>query len=305
MPWSYYFFETALWTAIFFGAGFILWMWKWEHGTMITKIILSILIFLSLIVIIYGSFIEPQKLVIKDVELTAKVEKELRVGLVSDIHVGPYKKQSFVQKIVDTLQEQNPDIILIAGDFLYGDGRFISELTPLKQIKVPTYFVLGNHDYRLNGKMIKKEVSLLKRMLEEWGLKDITNASIPLSKDIWLIGTDDSYWGNIDLKKAFQNVPENVFTFFMAHSPDIMVDLEREGILPNLTVTGHTHGGQIRFPIIGDIPFILPLRDKRFEKGWYSSHNIYVSSGAGESGTRARLLNPPEIVMISIKSQDK
>ena len=305
MPYSFFFFETIWWIVILSCIGFLFWIWKWGSWSTEMRIIISIIIAFLLIVIFYGSFIEPQKLIVQEIKIESELKESLKIGLVSDIHTGPYKKKEFIQKIVKKLNAQNLDIILIPGDFLYGDSRFIDQLEPLKDLKAPTYFVLGNHDHQWNGALHPNETKLLAHTLKEWGLMELRNESIKFLKNIWIVGVNDPYLGFDEFTKAFQDVPKDASILFLAHSPDIIKSLSKSNWKPVLTVTGHTHGGQIRFPFIGAIPITVPIKNKKYIKGWFENERMYVTSGSGEVGTRARLLNPPEIVIITIKSRDK
>ncbi|MDG1950474.1 MAG: hypothetical protein P8J32_06710, partial [bacterium] len=82
-------------------------------------------VLISWLIVFYGSFIESRLLIVteENVSLSEESSQEIHVGIVADFHVGPYKKTSWVQHVVDEMMAQAPDMILIPGDFIYNDGE--------------------------------------------------------------------------------------------------------------------------------------------------------------------------------------
>jgi len=112
---------------------------------------------------------------------------------------------------------------------------------------------------------------------------------------------DDNDTGFHDLEKTFKNTGDEP-KILLAHSPDIVDDLDKKNI-PDLILSGHAHCGQIRLPVIGALPFIIPTKHgKSMNRHLYNLENtkIFVTCGVGEVGTRARLFNPPEVVVLKI-----
>jgi len=129
-----------------------------KHGKKIMTSLAFLLFGFMLIsggVVFYGSFIEPQRIVVMEQSIDLRKDAsttmphDLSIALVSDFHVGPYKKKDFVEKAVTKINSLKPDMILLAGDFAFGDEPPFEDLEPLKNLSAPlgVFAILGNHDY--------------------------------------------------------------------------------------------------------------------------------------------------------------
>lgn len=267
------------------------------------------------LVIFYGSFIEPQRIAVREqpvilslLKNNARSAETLRVALIADFHLGPYKKETFVERAVAKINAQNPDAIFIAGDFVYDDVSQIQYLYPLKNLEAPlgVFAVLGNHDYSEGGpKTLLQEgeerAKMVRKKLESLGIRVLVNDSSVMTKDgkkILLIGLDELWTGRVE-------IPEVAGAFngkiVLSHNPDIIHEAARRGI--DLVLAGHTHGGQIRLPGIGSVPNIPDELGRAYDRGLFQFENtqLFITSGLGEMGPRARLLAPPEIAVLEIK----
>ena len=114
---------------------------------------------------------------------------------------------------------------------------------------------------------------------------------------IWLVGFDDLYAGESDLKKALAGVPESAYKIALFHSP---IYFEIEAGHSDLVLAGHSHGGQVKLPFIG-APYSQPFCG-RFMEGWYELHGtkMYVSRGVGTSIMDVRFWYRPEIAIITL-----
>jgi len=304
-PTSFFVFEGLLWIALI---GFpLLAFWAWKNISDST--IQSPLVWGSLFVwvcILYGAFIAPQRLVTRHITLPENDLPELKLVVLSDIHAGPYKGKRWVRKIVNKVNAiPEVDAVIILGDFLYGGPeKYLPELDPLGDLQYPTYFIRGNHDHctrRFNDSERGKKVS---SKLTELGLQELRNGNLFLKeKGIWLAGIDDNFSGYYDLSSAMKGIPERAKTILMAHSPDIVADF-RQNELPDLILSGHTHGGQLRLPFFGTSSLVIPTRHKYHVRHLYHlcpKKYLFITSGVGEVGTRARFWCPPEIVVLETK----
>lgn len=241
----------------------------------------------------------------------------LRVALVSDFHLGPYKQRGFATKVVKKIMALKPDIILIAGDFLAEDKKYVSFLEPLKNLSAPlgVYAVLGNHDYddtitllSEEGKARSKAVT---ETLEVAGVEALINEGKILKHDgheFILIGTDDIWTGYADIQKAFKSegavalqTQHPLPSILLSHNADIVERAEKLGV--NLVLAGHTHGGQIRLPFLGSVPKIPHALGNKYDRGLFDfgETQLFITSGLAETGPRARLLVPPEVALLEIK----
>lgn len=221
--------------------------------------------------------------------------KGYKIIQLSDVHVGNTLKKEFVRELVTTVNAQNPDMVVITGDLVDLKVEEIKEdLAPLKNLKSKhgTFFVLGNHEY-FHGAY--ESIAYL----ETLGIKALTNSSIMIEDKFNLVGIND-YFGyragylEPDVKKAFENVDENLPTIVLAHQPKMIKELR--AYKPDLMLSGHTHGGQI-------FPFgLLVLLDQPYLSGLYHDNGtqVFVSKGTGFWGPAIRVLAESEIVEITI-----
>ncbi len=216
----------------------------------------------------------------------------------SDIHVGRTIKKSFVEELVQRTNAQNPDLVVITGDLVDHDIDHIKDdLAPLKNISVPSYFILGNHEYFHGADAIIEYIKSL-------GIKVMLNENIQINdKDIRfnLIGMTDVMGERIgqypmDINKAYEGIDESLPSIVLAHQPKAILRLKDRPC--DLMLSGHTHGGQI-------FPFgLLVMVDQPYLAGLYQhtqSQQIFVSRGAGYWGPPIRVMAPSEISKIVIR----
>lgn len=220
----------------------------------------------------------------------------LRVLLVSDIHGGIFLKPETLAQIVGALMRENPDLVVIAGDLVTGHVseviRYLDVLAPLTAAPLGAWFCFGNHDYFGGGP------DELRAHLAAIGIRTLRNESVSLThrgKDFVLGGIDDRIMGQPDWHGllAAHGPPH----LLMAHNPDHFYDAERRGI--PLTLSGHTHGGQVRFP---GGPAIIRQSRYCLDEGIYAfgSSLLVVSRGLGSVMLPIRWGADPEAVLIEI-----
>lgn len=285
--------------------------WIRRQGFEWKRFLLATSLTISWLIIFYGSFIEPQMLVVREqtIILDDKSTETLRAVLVSDFHLGPYKKTAFVEKVVTKILELTPDVVFIAGDFVYDNTEQIQYLDPLKNLKAPlgVFAVLGNHDYGQGGPgMILEKgdnrVKAVREKLETLGVRVLVNDFYDIKKgekNLILFGVDDVWSGRAEILEVAGAFNAKLV---LSHNPDIIHKAVRHGV--NLVLAGHTHGGQIRLPGIGSVPDIPDELGRAYDRGLFQFEKgtqLFITSGLGEMGPRARLLTPPEIVLLNIK----
>lgn len=286
----------------------------------------SVALFLVLLgmwsVIFYGSFIEPRILAVntQKIDLAKSVadaltapKETLRAALISDIHVGPYKKDGWVMRVVEKINSLKPDVVFIAGDFVYDDAEQAKYLAPLKNLKIPlgVYAVFGNHDYDegrdFDTTQAKMRSGTVKIALEAVGVKVLINSGVKLrkgKKDFFVLGLDDLWTFNANIKEALKTVGYALAmphpNIVLAHNPDVVMLSELKEA--DLVLAGHTHGGQIRLPWYGSVPRIPTALGNKYDRGLFNFKNIrlFITNGVSEWGPRARLMTPPEIALLEI-----
>jgi len=225
----------------------------------------------------------------------------IRIAQVSDIHMGGWMNAERLQRIVDIVIDQKPDLLLLTGDFLIGHlfdatseqhlQDLIKILSPLAK-SIPSFGILGNHDYWTNPGAVRE-------MLKSTGIMDLTNSVITLSRGsekLHLCGVDDIWEGDVRLEDVLARLPDNDSAILLAHEPDF-ADISAGTGRFDLQVSGHSHGGQVVFPFYG--PPILPYLGQKYPSGLYQVGNMlqYTSRGVGMIDPPVRFNCPPEITL--------
>ena len=225
----------------------------------------------------------------------------LRIAFVTDTHIGPSFSAERLLPITEALRRAKPDILLFGGDFISESPRFLESAIPAFAAMVPTarfgaYAVLGNHD-------VSNIRSRVMKPLREIGVHVLENAAACIKTDrgdLWIAGVDDAMIGKANVEATFLQVPSEAASICLWHEPDYADMAERYG--PFLQLSGHTHGGQVRFPILG--PLALPRLGRRYASGRYQigDMTLYVSNGIGVYRPPVRLNCPPELVFVRLIS---
>jgi len=224
---------------------------------------------------------------------------------ISDIHLEqPGIREKKLLRIVDNLK---PDFILYTGDFLnlsnIRDNKaivnIISIFNQIHKIS-PIYYVSGSSavDVEDTIKIIEKNLNPTR----------LNNSNILLNhggNNINIIGITCTHQPHIDIKQLPPLLQEGHINILLYHSPDLVYELNAEDQI-DLMLSGHTHGGQVRLPIIGAI-FTGSLYGRKLQKGLYQIHDtlLYISRGIGLEGLgapRVRFLCSPEIIEWKINS---
>ncbi len=225
-----------------------------------------------------------------------------KIAILADLHVGPIQDSKWTSEIVERTNKANPDIVLIAGDFVDGPvSRMFSAIEPIKNLKAKygVYGIPGNHEY-YNG-----YYSWL-RAYRELGVTMLENQSVVLNKDgdeLVIGGTTDLAAGRFghmqppDIPKTFAGTPANAPKILLTHQPKAGIGSETYF---DLQVSGHTHGGHTfyLYPIIW-------LVNDGLVAGLYNRGDaqVYVSRGSGLwNGYSQRIGIPSEITVMTLEN---
>ncbi|MCP2014260.1 putative MPP superfamily phosphohydrolase [Deinococcus sp. HSC-46F16] len=241
----------------------------------------------------------------------------LRVAFLTDLHYGLYIFERQIRAWVDTANAAQPDLVLLGGDFLdvRSDVDPAPLLTELARLRAPlgVYAVWGNHDY---GSFGAYDRGVLGQGIPGWaerreqvaaafaaaGITVLRNAGRSVRDDLWVGGVDDLWRGEPDVRAALAGAGEGQASVLLSHNPDLLPDLpQRVG----LVLSGHTHGGQIRLPVVG-APVVPSKYGQRYAMGWVQgAHGTpgYVSRGLGVSGVPLRNLCPPEVTLLTLRPE--
>ena len=262
----------------------------------------------------WGSFVEPQLLTTSRTTIDLSgIDKPIRIAFVSDIHAGPYKKTAYIERITKKILAEKPDLVFLGGDMIENDGTGADEtqyLKPLENIssRIPTYAVVGNHEYGIDEKM-QQALSLpdvhshVKEKLESLGINVMINKLEKITvrdQSFYLFGGDEWWHKTLDFS-ALERRTKSIPTIALIHNPAATWATSVHAI--DLMLSGHTHGGQIRLPFVGPIGRVDGVVPLSWYKGLneYNTMKLFVTSGAGEAGPRTRLFNPPEIILITLR----
>jgi uncharacterized protein len=229
----------------------------------------------------------------------------LRLLHVSDLHVHDGPGPSAL--LPDIASELTYDLTLYTGDFIDSDED-IEPLTALLAAmpdRAPSYAVLGNHDYwSLSEEPRPNDAVRLDRELTGLGITVLHNSAAPAwDGRVYVAGVDDPVTGWDNIGAAMAGVPPDAACLLLAHSPDIVLRLG--GYRPVLVLAGHTHGGQVRLPILGPVVNVTAL-PRRLTMGYhvYQGVPLFVSRGIGYSGLDIRFLCPPQIALLELRAVD-
>ncbi|CAM4317031.1 metallophosphoesterase [Deinococcus marmoris] len=240
--------------------------------------------------------------------------RPLRVAFLTDLHFGLFIYGGSVRAWVDAANAARPDLILLGGDQMdyRADEAPTALLSELQRLNAPlgVYGVWGNHDYGSFGKYYSPHYGprrddwlqrreALRAAYAEVGVTILRNEGRSVREDVYLAGVDDLWEGEMDLDAALAGKPSAGGTLLVSHNPDLLPDLP-PGL--GLVLSGHTHGGQIRLPLIG-APVVPSRYGQRYAMGWVTGAHgtpAYVSRGLGLSGVPLRNLCEPEIAVFTL-----
>lgn len=267
----------------------------------------ALLGFLPLALLLYST-VEPSFLRLSSYSVTLGegAQGSIRVAFLSDPHLGVFAGAERLERAVRLSNQQQPDLVLLGGDFVYRADRNQLEalLQPLAALRAPlgVYAVLGNHDYGIPGRDLSRP---LEDVLSALAIHVLHNQSLPLPRGLTLVAIDDERAGRADLQQAMAGLEGDGPLLLMAHNADFLLRSLPEEFFPSgaadrrLWLFGHTHGGQARLPLIGPL-----YRNAASPWVWGLDHSswgtIITSAGLGETSVPLRFACPPEVVVVDL-----
>ncbi len=260
---------------------------------------------------VWGAWIEPRRLVVRELEFhlprwPARLDG-LRAGVLSDLHAGvPHAGLAAVARVVDALNARNPDVHLLLGDHLDASQHWRRDLAPevvaghLGALRAPlgTISVIGNHDWRNSGDRMWRAMSRVGITVLEDRAVELVAGGGPF----WVAGLGDMRHRAPHIGAALADVPEDAPVIVLSHDPDMFPHVPERVAL---TLAGHTHGGQVAIPVLRR-PMLPSHYGERYARGHIveDGRHLLVTSGVGTSGIPVRLLAPPEVLVITLRSAD-
>jgi hypothetical protein len=256
----------------------------------------------------WAAWIEPRRTVVRRRTLhlpnwTRELDG-LRVALVSDLHAGaPHIGVRRVTEIAELVTAQRADLVCLLGDFVDPDvtfGRPVApELVagPLGVVHAPlgVLAVLGNHDWRTDGPRVTAA-------LRDAGATVLENEAARLDRGLWVAGVEDTTERVPDVGAALRDVPKGEPLLVLSHDPDLFPSIPPSA---SLTLSGHTHGGQVNLGSSLRGMVIPSIFGDRYARGHVveGGRHLYVTSGVGTSNHPVRFGRPPEIVVLTLRAR--
>lgn len=261
----------------------------------------------------YSIFVERKALGLTRLELSytnlPKSFDGFTILQLSDTHIAHW--WTIERRMEEIVRGLDADLLVMTGDIAVSEkgARLVKEFLHRVRPGRETFAVYGNTEH-------KGEFGRRRREDLNWeGLRALTNEHTVIERGgdkLVLAGVDDPFERFDDLGRALEGAPRDAFKALLAHAPSVAGDAADAGV--DLLLSGHTHGGQIRFPLIGAVyPHLR--KHRRLVMGLFEGERlnraikhdagemkVYVSRGIGISNLPMRFLCPPEIVHITLRS---
>jgi uncharacterized protein len=226
----------------------------------------------------------------------------LRIGVLCDLHFKPDHDEPLLEEAVATLLAEKPDIITLPGDFIDHTPRVIAPmLRILSKLSAPlgVFASPGNHDGW------NMDCMVLGRAFEKCGISFLINQNTRVEfhgESIAIAATDHVWLGKPDPVRTLRGIERQTPVIALVHEPDFF-DTMTEIRPIALQVSGHTHGGQCRIPLLGYAPARVAY-GRNYLEGAYErgSSRLFVSRGLGTTGLRVRFVCPPEIAVLTLRA---
>ncbi len=256
--------------------------------------------------LVYAREVEPRRLEVVRPELTlprlAAAFDGYRVVQIGDLHLDDWSRPARLHRVAEMVNAEDPDLIVVTGDFAsysarrLDTGRLVGALRRLSA-RDGVLAILGNHDYLT-------DMRLIRRCIREAGLTELINEVATLrrgSSDLHVAGIDDVMEGRSRLDLVLGKLPEDGAAVLLAHEPDFADVAAATGRF-DLQLSGHSHGGQVREPVLGRAG--LPPFSQRYTRGLHRVGGmlVYTNRGLGTVHARLRFGCRPEITALTLRS---
>ncbi len=233
------------------------------------------------------------------------------IAVLSDFHYDPVFSVHPLRAAIPMVNGLKPDLIVLGGDFVSmpmlssDDEKAASLAEPCAHLLAKMnaaeglWAVLGNHDCSTDPKRVTHD-------LQAQGIKVLANQSVAITHKgarFWLAGVGDVLCNTADLQQTIQGIPEDDAIVLLAHEPDYADFVVQFAV--DLQISGHSHGGQIRLPLMR--PLYLPDLARKYYLGLYQIGplTLYTNAGLGTVGVPVRLNCPPEITLLTLWRSEK
>jgi len=258
----------------------------------------------GLVIAAYGILVRRRWFVVKEVTIPipglAPELDGLRIAHLSDLHIGAITPKSWGERWVRAANAQAADLTVITGDMVTSGVEFHEDIAAVVgELRAPlgVFVSMGNHDYFGEGEPL---ISLL----EERGAEVLRNEGRVLERNgkrFYLAAIDDTWTRRDDLKKALASRPAGTMSILLAHDPERFLHAAKAKV--DLTLSGHTHGGQLAVPFLARVLSLSHLTH-HFHLGLYRKgpSTLYVHPGLGTTGPPIRIGVAPAVVVHTLRT---
>ncbi len=258
----------------------------------------------GLVLSAYGILYRRRAFVVERVDVRIRnLDQKLdgfRIVQLSDLHVGSLTPNTWAEKWVEAANAENADLAVVTGDMVTSGVDFhedIAQALGKLRGRLGTFVSMGNHDYFGEGE------PLITRLREE-GCIVLRNEGMTIEDagaSLHLAAVDDTWTRRADLDRALEGRPRGVPVVLLAHEPNLFDSAVERGVA--LTLSGHTHGGQVAVPFLVKKASLSHLTN-RYNVGIYRRGDaiLYVHPGLGTTGPPVRLGVAPAVTVITLRA---
>ena len=226
----------------------------------------------------------------------------MRIVQVSDLHVGPHTSRRHLARVADAVRDARPDLIAITGDQVDDYARDVEPFAAaFRGLSAPlgVFAIPGNHDVYAGWPAVHQG-------LEAMGITVLVNRAVPVERNgacFWVAGTGDPAGRRgtpvaPDIRRTLAGIPSGAFTLALAHNPALWPALAERGV--ELTLSGHTHYGQIAIPRLG-WSLASPFLEHAMGSHQRDGSQLYINPGTNYWGIPMRIGTPPEVTVLTLR----
>ncbi len=230
----------------------------------------------------------------------------IKIGVMADFHAGAFSTREDILHAISLVNGEAPDLIVLLGDYVDGaysrsrknveKGSYVFDV--LRELKAPLgiYAVLGNHDHWTDAGLVRDKLSRPPIVV-------LSNEGITLENGLAVAGVDDFWEGPSDPFRATRDLSPGSVVIMLSHNPDVNLQLRGDKHV-RLVMSGHTHGGQIRIPLLNWAPWIPCSPKYRWSPGLIREtalRSTFITKGVGTFFLPVRLACPPDIGILHLR----